>query len=179
MEDTLDPPSAGVIFKRLRTESTIWINAVHLQAARIERRHALRDMELEDITAIEVDLHFLLVALVRLQRCVTRVGANVLGLSASLNQRSSIFEREIPSLRKLRNVSEHIDEYNLDAGRDQSVSRRQVQTWAFDTNDGGGLVWRWLGEALDVQRSQEAAVALYRGFLTDCDAYFPSHRTET
>jgi hypothetical protein len=178
MEDTLDPPSEGVIFERLRTESTIWINAVHLQVTRIDRRHAQKYMELEDITAVEVDLHFLLVALVRLQRCVNRVGANIPGLSASLDQRASIFEREIPSLRKLRNVSEHIDEYNLDAGRNRSVSRRQVQTWAFDTNDDGGLVWRWLGETLDVRRSQEAAVALYRGFLSECDAYFLHHRTK-
>ena len=178
MGDALDPPSEGVIFERLRTEATLWIDAVHLQVARIDRRHAQEDMEPVEITAVEVDLHFLLVALVRLQRCVNRVGENVPGLRASLDERSSTFDGEIPSLRKLRNVSEHIDEYNLDAGRDRSVSRRQVQTWAMATNDDGGLVWNWLGESLDVHRSQDAAVALYRGFLSDCDAYFPPHRSE-
>jgi hypothetical protein len=177
MEDALEPPSEGVIVERLRTEATLWINAVHLQAARIDRRHAKEDMEPVEITAVEVDLHFLLVALVRLQRCVNRVGENVPGLRASLDERSSTFDGEIPPLRKLRNVSEHIDDYNLDAGRDPSVSRRQVQTWAMGTNDDGGLVWNWLGESIDVHRSEAAAVGLYRGFLADCDGYFSPHRS--
>jgi hypothetical protein len=168
-----------VVLERLRTESTLWINAVHLQATRIDRRHSKTDMEPVEIMAVEVDLHFLLVALVRLQRCVNRVGANVPELRVSLDQRANIFDSEIPSLRKLRNVSEHIDEYNLDEGRDRSVSRRQVQTWAMDTNDGGGLIWNWLGESLDVRRADDAAVALYRGFLSDCDAHVALHRSET
>jgi hypothetical protein len=178
MGNALEPPSEGVIVERLRTEATLWINAVHLQVARINRRHAKENMEPVEITTIEVDLHFLLVALVRLQRCVNRVCETVPGLRTTLDAHSSTFDGEIPPLRKLRNVSEHIDEYNLDAGRNPSVSRRQVQTWAMVTNDDGGLVWKWLGESLDVQRSEAAAVALYRGFLSDCDAYLTAHRSE-
>ena len=178
MRDALDPPSEGVILERLRTEATTWINAVHLQATRLDRRHSKTDMEDVDVTAIEVDLHFLLVALVRLQRCIARIGETVPGLHDTIARRARLFEDEIPSLRMLRNVSEHSDDYNLDAGHDRSVSRRQVQTWALDTNDDGGVIWRWLGESLDVRRSQEAAVALYRGFLFDWDAYVSQHRPE-
>lgn len=176
--DALEPPSEGVVLERLKTEATLWINAVHLQAARIERRHSRENIEDVEITATEVDLHFLLVALVRLQRCVNRAGANVGKLRPSLDQRTGIFDSEIPSLRKLRNVSKHIDEYNVDEGRDRSVSRRQVQTWAIETNGDGGLIWNWLGESLDVGRAQEAAVALHRGFLFDCDDYFARNHLE-
>jgi hypothetical protein len=171
MRDALGPPSAGVIVERLRTEATLWINAIHLQAARIDRRHSEQNPEPSDVTAVEVDLHFFLVALVRLERCVSRVAVGVPELRVPLDRRIQTFDGEVPALRKLRNVSEHIDEYNLDEGHDSSVSRRQVQTWAMDVSRDGGLIWRWLGEALDVRRAHEAAVILYRGFLSDCDAH--------
>ncbi len=62
----------------------------------------------------------------------------------SLNRHLCSFDEAVPALAKLRNVSEHIDEYNLDVGRDPTVSRRQVQNWGMDSTPGGGLVWGWL-----------------------------------
>lgn len=177
MPDTLEPPSEPIVLERLRTEATLWINAVHLQAARIGRRHAEQYPEPDEITAVEVDLHFFLVALVRLQRCVSRVGLNIPVLFKSLDRLVSTFDSQVPSLRKLRNVSEHIDEYNLDEGHDSSVSRREVQTWAMGTSEDGGLIWHWLGEAFDVRRAHEAATVFYREFLSECDAHIARSRT--
>jgi len=175
--DALEPPSEGIVLERLRTEATLWINAVHLQAARIGRRHTEQYSEPEEITAVEVDLHFFLVALVRLRRCVSRVGLNVLVLCKSLDRLVSTFDSQVPSLRKLRNVSEHIDEYNLDEGHDSSVSRQEVQTWAMGTSEDGGLIWHWLGEAFDVRGAHEAATVFYREFLSECDAHIARLRT--
>lgn len=72
---------------------------------------------------------------------------------------------------KLRNVSEHVDEYNLDEGHDDTVSRRQVQTWYLDTAGGGGAIWGWLGQRLDIEQTAKAALSLYRGFLSDVDTW--------
>jgi hypothetical protein len=74
-------------------------------------------------------------------------------------------------LLRLRNVSEHIDEYNLDQGRDDRVSRRQVQTWYLNTADSGGPIWGWLGQRLDIEQTEDAALSLYRGFLSDLDTW--------
>lgn len=78
----------------------------------------------------------------------------------------------------MRNVSEHIDEYNLDQGRDDTVSRRQVQTWYLDTADSGGPIWGWLGERLDIEQTKDAALSLYRGFLSDVDIWSGAAPTE-
>ena len=86
-------------------------------------------------------------------------------------------DNEIPSLLRLRNVSEHADEYNLDLGRDRNVSRRQVQTWFLDTAEAGGPIWGWLGERLNVGLAEQAALALYRGFVADCKVLFDGAST--
>lgn len=166
-----DVPSDGVVVERLRTEATNWINAVALQSGRIDRRFRKEYPEQAEVQALEVDLHFFLVAVVRLRRCIERTASRVSGLHSTLVGRLRAFDDEVPSLLRLRNVSEHIDEYNLDEGRDATVSRRQVQTWYLDKSSDGGPIWGWLGERLDIEQTEQAALALYRGFLSDCDAW--------
>jgi hypothetical protein len=56
-------------------------------------------------------------------------------------------------------------------GRDETVSRRQVQTWYLDTANSGGPIWGWLGQRLDIEQAEKAALSLYRGFLSDVDAW--------
>ena len=162
--------------ERLRSEATTWVNAVALQAGRIDRRHRKRYLEPAEGEALEVDLHFFLVALVRLRRCVSRVGEHVSAMQPWLNRHLSSFDEAIPSLAKLRNVSEHIDEYNLDVGRDSAVSRRQVQNWYMDSTAGGGLIWGWLGERLDVEAANRAAITLYRGLSDECESWIRMQR---
>lgn len=127
-------PSEGVIVERLRTEATNWINAVALQSGRIDRRFRKQHADHVELQTLEVDLHFFLVAAVRLRRCIEQVSRRIPGLSGPLATRLHSFDTVAPSLLRLRNVSEHIDEYNLDQGRDDTVSRRQVQTWYLDTS---------------------------------------------
>lgn len=172
--DRLDAPSEGVVVERLRTEATNWINAVSLQSGRIGRRFRKQYPEHVEVQALEVDLHFFLVAVVRLRRCVESTGRRVTGLDARLGKRLDAFDGEVPWLLRVRNVSEHIDEYNLDEGRDGTVSRRQVQTWHLDAAEDGGPIWGWLGERLDIEQTEKAARALYRGFLSDCEAWIPA-----
>lgn len=63
--------------------------------------------------ALEVDLHFFLVAVVRLRRCIERTASRVSGLGSTLGGRLRAFDGEVPSLLRLRNVSEHLDESTL------------------------------------------------------------------
>jgi hypothetical protein len=166
-----------VIVERLRTEATVWVNAVALQAGRLDRRHRKTHLDAVELQVMEVDLHLFLVALFRLRRCVGRVGMRVPSLRMTVDARVATFNEAVPSLTRLRHVSEHIDEYNLDEGRDASVSRSQVQRWHLDKNVEGGLVWGWLEERLDVQRADHAAIALYRGFVADCNAWIEKNRS--
>lgn len=169
-------PSEGVIVERLRTEATNWINAVALQSGRIDRRFRKQYADHIEIQTLEVDLHFFLVAAVRFRRCIEQVSRRIPGLSGPLTTRLRRFDIEASSLLRLRNVSEHIDEYNIDQGRDDTVSRRQVQTWYLDTASSGGPVWGWLGQRLDIEQTEKAALSLYRGFLTDCDTWIGTAR---
>lgn len=173
-----DAPAEGVVVQRLRTEATNWINAVALQSGRIDRRFRKQHAGHVEIQALEVDLHFFLVAAVRLRRCIERVSRRIPGLSGPLTTRLRSFDIDAPSLLRLRNVSEHIDEYNLDQGRDDTVSRRKVQTWYLDTANSCGPIWGWLGERLDIEQTEKAARRLYCGFLSDCDAWTDSMHTE-
>lgn len=76
--DGMDAPSEGVVVERLRTEATNWINAVALQSGRIGRRFRNQYPEQAEVQALEVDLHFFLVAVVRLRRCIERTARRVL-----------------------------------------------------------------------------------------------------
>lgn len=174
-----DLPSPAVIVERLCTEATTWTNAVALQAGRIDRRHRKRYLEPAEAEALEVDLHFLLVALVRLRRCVSRLGSRVPELQPLLSGHLTRFDAVAPWLSKLRNVSEHIDEYNLDDGWDKSVSRRQVQNWYMDSSAGGTLIWGWLGERLDVAAAEQAALALYRAMCDSSESWIQAVRADT
>lgn len=66
-------PSEGVIVELLRTEATNWINAVALQSGRIDRRFNKRHADHVELQTLERDLHFFLLAAVRLRRCIEQV----------------------------------------------------------------------------------------------------------
>lgn len=161
------PPTDEVVVYRLRTEAITWVNAVALQAGRLDRRSGGSELKLSnpiDLDVLRADLHFFVVALSRLRRCVTRAGARVPTLREPLALEVGAFDATVPWLQKVRNVAEHIDEYNLDEGRNPSVRRQQVQVWSLGKSPGGSLIWTWLGENIDIGAADDAGVRLYRAF---------------
>jgi hypothetical protein len=152
------PITDDALLRRLRSEATTWVNAVRMQRARLDPR---RD---RDIWEVEIDLHFLLVALVRLERAVARAAAEIPSLKSLLTEAVDAFRVDIPGLRRMRDVGEHADEYNLSKGRRSDVRRATVQSWIMDPTSAGGLVWNWIGESLDVDAAAEAAARLYNSF---------------
>lgn len=88
-------PSEGVIVERLRTEATNWINAVALQSGRIDGRLRKQHADHVEIQTLEVDLHFFLVAAIRLRRCIEQVSRLIPGLSGPLATRLHSFDTEL------------------------------------------------------------------------------------
>lgn len=118
-----------------------------------------------DLWEIEIDLNFLLVALVRLDRTVARAADEASQVRAPLLNAVEVFRVQVPGLRTMRDVAEHADEYNLAKGRrSSSIRRSQVQNWSMSWNGNGGLVWHWLGHELDVDSASSAATTLYNAF---------------
>ena len=173
-------PSDEVILNRLVNESITWHNAVMTQTRRIEEDQALLAdpyaiSDRADPFIIEIDFHFLLVALVRLRRCVKRSGDRVPALASVLRDRLAHFDAHVPNLSRLRNIAEHSDEYNLGEGRDTSVEARAIQRWEVDNATDGGVIWDWLDERFDVTAAHDAATRLLRGFADDVADWRANH----
>jgi hypothetical protein len=135
-------PSEGVVVERLRTEATNWVNAVALQSGRIGRRHRKPNLNQAEVQALEVDLHFFLVSLVRLRRCIERTAQRVPALEPPLRDRLRVFDKDVPSLLRLRNaLVSTLTSTTSTRAATTPVSRRQTQTWFLGTTEGGGPIW--------------------------------------
>jgi hypothetical protein len=165
------PISDDALLRRLRSEATTWMNAVRMQRAR------LTPSRNRDLWEVEIDLHFLLVALVRLDRAVARAAGEVAALQPTLTDELESFRKALPGLRQMRDVGEHADEYNISKGRRTAVRRAEVQSWGMHTNSAGGLVWQWIGQELDVDAACVAATTLYNCFDAELEPVLgDSHR---
>lgn len=112
----------GVVVQRLRTEGDqldqCSATSIRTHLRRFRRQHA--DIEIQ---VLEVDLHCFLVAAVHLRRCIERMSRRMPGFSGPLTTRLRSVDIDAPSLLRPRNVSEHIDQYNLDLVRRMTSSR--------------------------------------------------------
>lgn len=165
-----EPITEVALVVRMRTEATTWINAVHMQHHRVAFPLVKPDAPGDEVFRQEVDLHFLLVALIRLRRSVELVTER-LGSESRPLEFLDIFDKDVPSLQKFRNVAEHFDDYTIDKGRRKDVHRDQLQTWSFGEEDNGGLIWRRLDENFSVEDAYSAARNLYGSFLNFANEY--------
>ena len=171
----LRPITNHALVERMRSESTTWINAAYMEHRRA--KHPLVDPESagDEAWRQEIDLHFLLVALTRLRRAVGLV-TRVEELRERLVDHLIQFDRNVPSLRTLRNVAEHFDDYTVGSGRVTQVKRHQLQAWSLVDDADRGLVWRWLDHEFAIDLAIQAATQLYRGFLADAEDYLAKDR---
>ena len=68
------------------------------------------------------------------------------------------FDSTLPGLKRFRNVAEHIDDYALDRGREQSVCRRSLEVASFDAE---GPTLHWLGFFLNARQALQASEHLF------------------
>lgn len=153
------PPSVTVVREHAFSLANEAMFTVALQIRR------LRSEEPEDTDFVMrwwTDLQFLIVALRRLRRTAELAART--DPSNSLREAMADFDAQLPGLRVMRNVGEHIDAYAVDTpGRHhREVDRRQLQVGGWD-----GRIYRWLldkdGEwlELDVEKAKTAAEQLF------------------
>ena len=99
-----------------------------------------------------MDLQFLIVALWRL-RLVGHLAARI---DAGVQRALDVFKREIPDLKRMRDVAQHLDEYAIDAGHQRRVGRRSLEVGRLSTDE-----FHWLGGTLNLPKARRAAVMLY------------------
>jgi len=98
------------------------------------------------------DFHFLLTALTRLRESALLV-SQVSDLSAEIFE----FDRNLPWLKRLRNVLEHITEYRVGDGRDKRVHKSSLQVFMSDSDH-----MEWLGERVEYDKCKLACSALFK-----------------
>lgn len=146
--DGEDAPSDGTILDRALTFAM-----EGLRAADVQLKRAREESSSEPGGAFQwwIDLQFFIVALRRLRRAAelaTRVPRQREAIRAAI----AAFDEDLPDLRLLRDVGEHIDAYALGAGYEKSVRWRQLQVGGWD-----GKTFQWLGIDLDAEKALEAA----------------------
>lgn len=155
-------PTAAATYERARRLASIAIWAVQLQSRR------LRAAEPEDADFVLrkwADFDFMVVALVRLRRAA-RLAAQVPELESSLLAAIETFDSTLPGLKRFRNVAEHIDDYAVDRGREQSVGRQSLEVSSFDAE---GPTLHWLGSALNATEALQLSERLFAAIKDGLD----------
>jgi hypothetical protein len=151
----------------LALAKTFASEALRMAALQHRRIRAERD---DEVWAFWADLQFLVVSLQRLRQAAA-LGERSTRYRAEIEAAIAEFERELPQLRRMRNVGEHIDEYALGLGRDQTVERRALLVGGM-SDDGD---FEWLGSEINVDRALEAAETLYLA-ISDASRAVPRSR---
>lgn len=145
---TPDKPSDDAIVERILSLANEAVFTVALQ------RRRLRSGEPEDDEFVMrwwADAQFLIVMLRRLRR-TAELGERVPAVQARVQSALREFDHVLPSLRTMRNVGEHVDAYALDKGKNNEISRRELQVGRWD-----GMTFYWLGSELNVDYAMTAA----------------------
>ncbi len=147
-------PKAAATYERARRLANVAMWSVQLQYRR------LRGAEPEDADLVLrkwADFDFLVVALTRLRRAAW-LASQVPEVESSLLAAIEAFDSTLPGLKRFRNVAEHIDDYALDRGREQSVRRQSLEVSSFD---GEGPTLHWLGSTLNATEALKASQRLF------------------
>ena len=102
------------------------------------------------------DFDSLVVALTRLHRAAA-LAASIPAIATPIKAALTGFDTALPNLKRLRDVAEHFDDYALDTGRIQAVSRKDLEVSSIH---GDGPTLNWLGVQLNASDAREAASQL-------------------
>lgn len=154
-------PSPSETYRRARRLANISLWTVQLQCRR------LRAKEPEDSEFLFrrwTDFQFLIIALTRLRRAAV-LAARVSSINADIQVAITAFDLALPSLKRMRDVAEHFDEYAVDEGRRQDIRRRSLEvaivgedtlTWLDDGSS------EPLSLTLNIDEAFRAGSALFR-----------------
>jgi hypothetical protein len=145
-------PTDAAIIERAQSFANEAMHTIVLQ------RRRLHSEEPEDATFVFrywADLQFLITSLRRLRRAA-ELAAKPERYRRRIKLAIQVFDDELPDLRKMRNVGEHLDEYAVDRGLNRRIDRRDLQAGNWD-----GTTFEWLGGALNIEEAVAAAERLY------------------
>ena len=104
------------------------------------------------------DFEFLIVAATRLRRAAN-LAKRAPETSTQITNALVQFDQSLPGLKKLRDIAEHIDDYSVDKGNDESIDRMYLENCMVT---GSGQTWTWLGESINTDDLRNASSALFR-----------------
>jgi len=160
--DSNDSQSNSAIIARTLSYCNESMKTILLQCRRLQSEEP---EDSEFIFRKWADLRFLVLSLDRLKKSAI-IAKNIPEISAQVEDALKIYCKSLPMLRKFRNVGEHIEDYAVDSGKDNTVSRRQLQVGSWD-----GTVFYWLDEKLDVVDAQSTATKLFTTMQKIRDEY--------
>lgn len=145
-------PTDPALLERALSLCNQEIFTVHLQFRRL---HTDEPEDRSFVFRKWADFQFFIVALQRLRRSAL-IAANVQAVSSLIERGIKAFDKALPGLIAMRNVSEHIDEYAIDRGRNTDIFRSQLQV---STQEGN--TFYWLGHTINITGAVKAAEDLF------------------
>lgn len=112
----------------------------------------------------ETDIHFLVVVLRWLRTAA--VAAQKVSPDGRLARSLDNFDRDLPSLKDMRDIGEHMDDYLRGGGptstpRGRTCERAHPRRTTLRENEDGSLTFTWAGGQLDLDTALSAAERLY------------------
>jgi hypothetical protein len=148
----VDGPSDIATYERARRLANLAMWTVALQ------RRRLKTNEPEDgqfLFRRWADFQFLIVALWRLRRAAD-LAAKVPALVGAMRDALREFDTALPSLKKMRDIAEHFDDYAMERGRHRTVSRESLEVGVI-----GDSVFQWLDQEINADTALAASQQLF------------------
>jgi hypothetical protein len=145
-------PSSGATYERARRLANLAVWTVALQCRR------LKTPEPEDgefLFRRWADFQFLIVALARCRRAAVLAG-HIDEIADEMRIALEAFDAALPMLKTMRDTAEHFDDYAMERGRNQDVSRKSLEVGVV-----GEKIFQWLGYELDADKALVAAQLLF------------------
>ena len=105
---------------------------------------------------IWADFDFLIVALIRLRR-VVKLAAKIPEINPEITKALGEFDSALPNLKTMRDVAEHIDDYAVDSGWKEDISRKMLEVSKIK-----GTELEWLNYKLDAREALKSSEKLFK-----------------
>lgn len=140
------------IYEDARTMANIAAWGVELQIRRLRKSIQENNKETEEFVMQPIiDFHFLVTALSRL-----RLTAEIVSEICDLSSAIEAFDKNLPDLRVVRNILEHIDEYRVGKGHNKNVPRDSFQTFTLDDDS-----VKWVSYEINLEKTIKASSDLF------------------
>lgn len=106
-----------------------------------------------------VDFEFLLVALARLRRAACAIEMIPIA-KGTIREAIKKYDKRLPDLMKLRNISEHYDAYLLKQGKDKTIDRDIIRS-SLLTKCRLNATFEWMGYTMNLNECMTAAEELF------------------